>query len=137
MTTKSKAAAQETQVEENAAVAAPATKLKFTVKKRVTLPLIKPKLDVPVFIKINEPVFVGKKLESGASKDMEAATLANVTDLETGEEAQIIVPSVLAGIFKDEYADDAYVGLSFQLTKHPKVSGKRYHNFTVVEIEVE
>lgn len=109
---------------------------KFKVTKRITLPLIKPALDVPIYVKILDPIFQGKKIENGASKDMEAAMLANVVNLETGENAQIIVPSVLQGIFKDEYEKDSYVGKNFQIIKHPKGSGKRYHPFTVAEIEV-
>lgn len=108
----------------------------FKVKKNLTLPLLKPQLDTPFYITIDEAIFEGKKIDSGAQKDMEAAHLANVTNLETGEKMQIIVPAVLLSILNESYADNAYVGKGFQITKHPKASGKRYHAFSVAELEL-
>lgn len=111
----------------------------FTPKviRSITLPLIKPQLDVPVYVKITGALFEGKKVEgtSDASK-MEPATLFNCIDLVTGELAQMIAPAVLKSILAEEYPDDSYIGLGFGITKHPKVSGKRYHTFTVQQIEV-
>jgi len=107
--------------------------LQFEVVKNVTLPLLKPQLDVPVYIKVLDPIYLGKKVE----QDKEPATIANIVNLETGEHCQILVPAVLAGIFEDEYPDNAYVNKCFKLTKHPKASGKRYHLFTVLEITVK
>lgn len=106
------------------------------IVKNITLPLIKPQLDKPFYIKVTSPMFEGKKIESGDKASMEPATLVNCIDLETGAESQLIVPSVLHGIFDDEYKDDSYVDKGFMITKHPKVSGKRYHAFSVAEIEV-
>lgn len=107
------------------------------VKKNITLPLIKPQIDKPVYIKVTSAIFVGKAVnKAGDNKDMEPAKLVNCVNLETGEEAQIIVPSVLNGIFSDEYPEDAYVGCGFQITKHAKANGKRYHQFSVAELEL-
>lgn len=116
----------------------PAPKAGFTpkVKKLLTMPLIKPAIDVPVFIKITSAMYVGKKMDSGASKDMDPATLVHCINLETGEPAQIIIPAVLKGIFDDEYPNEAYVQKGFSLTKHAKSSGKKYHPFTVAELEL-
>lgn len=109
----------------------------FKVKRNITLPLIKPQLDVPVYIKVTGPMFKGKKIEgTGDKAKMEPAELLNCINLESGEEAQIIVPSVLKGIFNDEYPDDSYVNKGFMITKHPKASGKRYHPFSVAELEL-
>lgn len=110
----------------------------FTVVKNVTLPLIKPEIDVPVFVKVTSAVFVGKDIaeKTPGAKKKEPAKLINCINLQTGEEAQLIVPSVLAGIFTDEYKDDSYVGKCFQLIKHAKKAGKEYHPFTVREIKV-
>lgn len=104
--------------------------------KNITLPLIKPSIDVPVYVKVTSEMFTGKKMETGANKDMEAATLFNCIDLETGAESQLIVPAVLHGIFDDEYKEGAYVGKGFAITKHAKASGKKYHPFSVAEIKV-
>lgn len=105
---------------------------KVKVTKNITLPLIKPRIDQPEFIEVLEPYFTGKKIDD----KKEAATLLNVVNLVTGENAQIIVPAVLKGIFDDEYPDNAYVGKKFSVTKHAKQTGKAYHPFSVAEIEV-
>lgn len=107
------------------------------VKRNITLPLIKPQLDVPVYVKVTSKVFEGKKIEgTGDKAKMEPAHLFNCINLETGEEAQMIAPAVLMGIFKDEFPDDSYVEKGFSITKHPKGSGKRYHPFSVAELEL-
>lgn len=109
----------------------------FKVKRNITLPLIKPQLDTPVYLKVTSAIFQGKKIEgTGDKAKMEPADLVNCINLESGEEAQIIVPSVLKGIFHDEFPDDSYVGKGFMITKHPKASGKRYHPFSVAELEL-
>lgn len=127
------AKAKETTQEVVKQAAAP----KFKVKRNITLPLIKPQIDVPVYIQVTSAVFVGKAIQkAGDGKDMEPAKLVNCVNLETGEEAQIIVPSVLGGIFEDEYPEQAYVNKGFQITKHAKASGKRYHAFSVAELEL-
>lgn len=110
------------------------------IKRNITLPLIKPQLDVPVYVKVTGAVFVGKDITAAAGtsdkKKMEPAHLFNCINLETGEEAQMIVPAVLLSIFKDEFPDESYVGLGFSITKHAKASGKAYHPFSVAELEL-
>jgi hypothetical protein len=115
------------------------TKKAFVPKilRAITLPLIKPQLDVPVYVLVMGTVFLGKEIAvPEGKKKMDAAHLINVTDLETGELAQMIVPSVLKGIFADEFKDDSYVGKGFMITKHPKGSGKDYHPFSVSELDL-
>jgi len=107
------------------------------ILKNITLPLIKPSIDVPVYIKITSEIFVGKAIKkAGDGKDMEAAKLVSCINLETGEESQIIVPSVLNGILTDDYPDAAYIGKGFKLVKHAKGSGKAYHAFSVAELDL-
>ena len=106
------------------------------IVKNITLPLIKQAIDKPIYIKVTSAMFTGKKIESGDKAKMEPATLINCIDLETGAESQLIVPAVLHSIFDDEYDNDAYVGKGFMITKHEKKSGKKYHPFSVAEIEV-
>ena len=109
----------------------------FKVKRNITLPLLKPQLEVPVYIKITGQIFTGKAVQkAGDGKDMEPAKIVNCINLETGEECQIIVPSVLDSILNEEFTDNAYVGKGFQITKHAKVAGKRYHTFSVAELEL-
>ncbi len=110
---------------------------KFKVKRNITLPLIKPAIDVPVYIKVTSTMFIGKDIKKPiGGKVMEPATLVNCVNLETGEEAQIIVPSVLSGIFEDEFPEQSYVNKGFQITKHAKGNGKAYHPFSVAELEL-
>lgn len=142
---------------EQAKEVAAAAGLKFKVTKNVTLPLIKPEIGQPVFFRVTAPVKIGKAVE----KDKDAAIIADCVNLLTGEEAQILVPAVLQGILHDEYGAprfgtvekgapvteleppiedqvrDRYVGKSFQMIKHERATGKKYHSYSVAEIELE
>ena len=124
----------DTKAETKAETKAPAFTPK--IKKLITLPLIKPQIDVPIYVHIVEKMFVGKDIkQSIGGKKMEPATLCNCVNMETGEVAQIIIPAVLHGIFDDEYPEDSYVGCAFMITKHSKIKDKNYHPFSVAEIE--
>lgn len=107
--------------------------MKFTVKKAVTLPIRKLAINEAAYLRITDPIFTGKQL----ADQKEPASLANCIDLETGEQCQIVVPQVLHGILDDNYADNSYVGVNFQVIKGKMPSGKKYHPFTVCEVEVE
>lgn len=112
-----------------------AVKAAFAFKrtKVITVPLLKPAIDVPVYIRADAPIYVGKKIDD----KMEAAHLLNCTNLESGEMNQLIIPAVLLSLFSETYENDSYVGKCFEVTKHPKPSGKGYHPFSLNEIEVE
>lgn len=129
---------------------------KFEVAKNLTLPLLKPQLDQPIYIRFEEPLKIGKEIG-----DKDAAIIGTVTNLETGEMSQYLVPAVFQGILHDEYGTpkfgspekgqpvqiveaaregqpaDSYVGKCFMVTKHPKASGKGYHPQTIQEIVVK
>lgn len=119
------------------------TGLKFKKKRSVTLELLKPQIDKPIYVKIVAPIFQAKESRTPDQIKKDGDTnappmLANVADLENdGKEMQIIVPTVLHHELEDAYSDQAYVGLSFELTKLKKKEGKRYHPYTIIEIEVE
>ena len=106
----------------------------YSVTRHVTLPLLKPSVDIPVFVKITDKMFQGKEIKTGDKKDMEPAMLVNIIDLQTGEQCQMILNKVFESILLEEYADDSYVGLSFAITKKSKREGKRYHGFEITEI---
>ena len=66
----------------------------------------------------------------------------NVVNLETGEDMQIIVPTVLRGILQEDYPDNAYVGKCFEVILHKHMdktdpSKLKYNKFAVAEIEVD
>lgn len=108
--------------------------------KHVTLPLLKPAIDVPVYIQVLKPMYIGKdvsaKSKNAEEKKKAPATLVDCINMETGELSQMIVPSVLKGIWEDDYPDDTYVNKGFMVTKQAKREGKDYFPFSVAEIAV-
>jgi len=103
----------------------------FVHKRLVTVPTLSLKDNEPKFLRIDAPMYTGKQIEEGK----EPATLANVTDLDTGEQSTLIVNTVLHGILDEEYPNGAYVGLLFSIERLPKRQGKAYNGFKVFEIE--
>lgn len=114
-------------------------------KKLLTKPLLKFVVGQPLYVFIHNAMYIGKDLSKpGDEKKKEPATLVDVTSLVVnaegtalvmGEEAQIIVNAVIKGVFHDEYANDAYVGKCFAITKQMRQPGKAYDPFKVEEIE--
>lgn len=118
--------------------------LKFTVVKNVTLPLLKKKDDgTPVYVKIDSAIYkakdnkTGKPAEGETKKAMEAPELVQVTNLETGEQQEMIVESVLGIELRDQYPDNGYLGKCFSISKFAKTDGKRYATFQIAEIALE
>lgn len=107
--------------------------MKFKTVKHVTLPLLKIKPNgAPVFVRFENPMFTGKKIDDNKP----AAILAHVIDLETGEECQIICAKLLQDQLNESYPDNKYVGKSFRITL-TKVPEKRYNLVGLMEIEVD
>lgn len=127
-----------------------ATMPAFKTVKKVTLPLLSLKNGDIALVRFDTAAKLGKELKGDKAADgkakKEPAHLAQVTDLTTGEEMQMIVPAVLRSTLEEEYpapsADKphAYVGKSFQITHlGKKVGGKNeggYNTFKIVEIEL-
>jgi hypothetical protein len=114
------------------------------VVKLLTLPLIKLRAGLTVYIKPLEPMFQAKP-QKNVKEDDDAAkkppTLMHVMDLETGELAQIIPGTILADIFNDDYPNQTYVGRGFKIVVGEQKAvqgggGKRYNQYTVAEIEL-
>lgn len=132
MTEENKAANAKTETKAKAN-----TVPKFKVKKLVTLPLWKWKNDQTKYLRFDSAIFEGKELTVKEGRaDEKPAHLANVTDLETGEQCQIIIGFVLESTMNDEYPDNAYVGKTFAITQH-RDSGKKYNTYSIAEIEVQ
>jgi hypothetical protein len=114
---------------------------KYTRTRSVTLPVFKVEVEVPLYLMVNGPMFIGKPVEAKTGADgkkgvpMEPATIMPVTNIETGEVGQIIVNAALKSILDETYPKDSYVEKSFEIVKHEKRAGKRYHTFSVFEIE--
>jgi hypothetical protein len=112
--------------------------VKFNVVKNVTLPLLKMVDEKEIYVRIETEVFAGKEVvKKKGEEQLAPAELMRVINWETGEEMEIIVNSVLKGTLEEEYVDGSYVGKSFAITRHAKKQGKRYHTFTIKEIDVQ
>lgn len=111
---------------------------KFKVLGNVTMPVFTPKIEEPAYVKVLEPMYLGKEMKAGSDGQKKApATLCKVVNLETGEVVLLIVAAVVKGIFEDNFPGNAYVGKAFCLVKHAKKEGKNYFNFSVDEIDPE
>lgn len=112
------------------------TNVRFKRKKVLTRPVLKLREDNPVYIKIQGPMQIGKEMKPGADgKKKEPATVADVINLESGEEAQIICGAVIKSVLNESYPDNKYVGLCFAFTKQARQPGKEYNPVHIEEIE--
>ena len=108
--------------------------MKFNIKKNLTLPLIKPTIDKPFYVRFEKAMEISKvKPKNGE----EPPLVAEVTELESGEVKMMICGAVIHNTLTDEYPDDGYVGRCFMITKH-KISGsQKFNPHSIVEIEVD
>ena len=111
---------------------------KFVPKKikSVTLPLLKQADDVPYYIAVQTAITKGKEIKQKKGETiMEPAQIMRVVNLETGQECEMIANSVLQSTFEENYPGQKYVGKAFEVIRHAKQQGKRYHTYSVSEIE--
>jgi len=111
----------------------------FTKKKTVTVPVLKLQPDTPVYIKVEQKMELSKQIEQkkvGATP-MEAATIMHVTDLNTDDEAILIVGKMLKSVIEEAYPNDTYVGKSFEVINHGKRGDKKYNAYSLTEIELD
>lgn len=125
----------------SAVAAAPGTPGGFTpkIKKILTLPLLKLVEGSPVYIKFTAPTFIGKDIQEEGKAKKEPPIMANVVNLATGELVQIMLGSVLQGVMKDEYPNNAYVGKGFEIMLTEKKrgrSGGNYNTYKVAELDL-
>lgn len=107
--------------------------LKFKTKKHVVKQLFKMKPGQEYYFKFTGPMHVGKKIDDAK----EAATLADVVELTTGELGQIICAKLLREALIESYTGDSYVGKSFAI-ELARVPEKRYNMLkTFNEIEMD
>lgn len=85
-----------------------------------------------IAIKITKPMFVAEAFEG---QEMEPPTIIIGEDLDNGREPiQVIAGAVLVSEIEQAYPEQTYLGKAFELTRHPKKAGKKYHTFSVVEV---
>ena len=102
----------------------------FKVKRSVTVQLFKLVPGNDNFFHVQGAMFVGEKLE----ENKEAATLMHVVDMTTGEEGQIICPTILQKELIKQYPDNSYVGKRFWL-RITRVPTKKYNMVEIAELE--
>lgn len=110
---------------------------KYERTKVLTVPVLKVVEEQPIYIKATAPMFVGKQVANAKGDDgqpQKPADILPVINVETGEAMQVIVGAALKGLLNDQYPNDGYVGKAFEVIKHAKPPGKRYHNYSVYEI---
>lgn len=112
---------------------------KLTVSKQVTLPLLKHEEGQIRYVRIEKPIYEGKEIKNKRSGEtsMEPATMALVTDLETGRQCEYIVNAVFKGIMEDDYPKESYVGKIFAINKLEKPKGKRYNALEILECTID
>lgn len=128
--------------------------MQFEIVRNVTLPFfIMPEDGTPSFVKFltaikpDESSFserVTRRRKANAdgteNKDQkEKMDIANVVNLQTGEEMRLVCHEVLKNIMTETYSDDAYVGKLFRVVKTPKKGGRggKYYAFDVAEIRLK
>lgn len=108
-------------------------------KKMLNVPVLSQKGLGTIYVVMLSAMFVGKDIEEKSGKDginKEPATIAYVIDLMTGKPAQIIISTVQAGVLRESYKNDAYVGKAFQFENLGKQNEKKYNSVRVNEIDV-
>lgn len=105
-------------------------------KKLLTRPVLKFVKDVARYVKFEGAIYVGREMkQKEGDKKKEPAHLADVIDLSTGEQAQIIVNAVPMSILNESYPNETYVGKCFSITRQARQEGKMYDPFKLEEIE--
>lgn len=111
---------------------------KFTVKRQVTLPLLKQIDGQVVTIKITSAIYVGKQITDAKNPDKakeKPADLVHVVELISGRPMVYIIGAVVKGNLQEQYPKDTYVGKCFAINKRPGPTGKRYKDYEILEIE--
>ena len=126
--TKAAETQAENKVAETKAPEAPKWK-----RKAVTRPLLKMENNKPYHVRFDSEFFVGKTIKDDAKK--QPPTMVHVTNLDTGEEQDLIVPVVLKGTIDEHYPDNKYVGKMFEITREAPEGARKYNLFSVTELE--
>lgn len=111
----------------------------FKVKRQITLPSLAIKAQNESHIlRFDSAMRVSDVMDKpkGDAKPRDPATIANVTEVTTGEQFIFIVPTVVKKNLERDYKDDAYVGCVFQITnKGKRKESQRYNDFSIAELE--
>lgn len=110
-------------------------KPKFTRKQAITLATLSWKDRADAIVRFDSHIYEGKPINTKGEEAKKPARLAQVTDLDSGEQMEMLVPKVLESILTEKVEGD-YLGRWYEIHKIlPKREGKDYHEFRVYEIE--
>jgi len=148
---------QQPETPAEAAVKAP-TKAGFKTVRTITVPTLTMKDQSPArILRFDERMALSTYVDPDPKKQKEKpATVATVTDMETGEVFKFLVPSVVEANLRRDYdaevkiegegknarivtdkGEHAYVGKLFQIQCMGKRPGKRYRDFSIAEVSAE
>jgi hypothetical protein len=83
------------------------------------------------------PIRAGKSVANPRSGIAKAPDIMSVRDAADGNDKEILVGAVLRSSLTENYAEDAYVGLTFACTQGAVKAGTRYKTMAVSEVEIE
>lgn len=104
------------------------------LKKRVTVPLLKQRVGVPIAIVFLAPIYQGEKIDHPSVKIAEAAFMARVLNVQDGVVYNTIMNTVTRSEIEKAYPDNGYVGKGFAITLH-NLEGKNYKVPEIAEFE--
>ena len=111
----------------------------FKRKKLLTRPQVKMKAGDSIYLRIEQPMFIGTNIKARKGKEgdekKEPPTVIWGVDLQTGEQVQMLANAVLKSILEEEYKENSYVGKCFLIEKKEKEPGRDYFAFHVEEVE--
>lgn len=108
-------------------------KPKFEREQQVTLPMSNMQDGETKYYRIESEMVEGTPvLKADGTPGDKQATTARATDLETGEQVQLIMQSVMESSLK-RFGN--YVGSCFEMTCKGKRQGKRYKDFDIFKIK--
>lgn len=141
-----------------AAIPQAGVKAGFRVKRQITMPtLVMKDASKEMVLMFNSRMSLSTYIDPDPKKQKEKpATVADVTDVETGAIWKFLVPSVVESNLRRDYdaevkitgegkdakitgdtGEHLYVGKTFQIQCLGKRPGKRYRDFSLLEVEAE
>lgn len=110
------------------------------IKRHVTLPSLTLKRNEPRILFFVSEMRIsqvkGKKKPDGTYE--EPAIIADVGDIETGEQLILLVPTVVKKNLEEMYPSGEYKGKTFFIENlGKKKDGQRYNDFQISEVETE
>jgi hypothetical protein len=108
-----------------------------TVKKIITLPILKLENGKTIYVRFLVPIIVGMtpQKRAGAIKEPAAPLFGDVVVLDSGITARLPIHPKLNAILKTTYPNDAYVDKCFAITKQIREAGRQFTPFHVAEID--